>query len=326
MQSQTPDGNLAHCEDLPVDLALLLWKLQNPPGEMRSFMESSCPVPYRFKLGRFECLVLSDGVECIPWSQLFSNSPDRQQLEMSLHAHHSPSHELLLPITCLLIEVGEYRVLIDTGTGSHATAGHLPEQLGIAGIGLEQIDMVLLSHAHLRHIGGTSDREGRLRFANAHHILWREEWEFWKAAHDLGVPRLASMAPTIQEYLRLLEPRLVLIERSSELLSGIQMVAAPGHSAGHMALSVASEGQYLLCVADTVFHPLQLEYPHWFTLHDLRPEQALHSRLRLLDRAVAEQALVYAAHFPFPGLGRVVAEGKTWRWQPIILSESESPA
>jgi len=285
-------------------------------------MEFTLPAPYRFKLGRFECLALSDGMERISWGQLFSDTSDKQ-LEMSLHAHEPLLPEVLLSITCLLIEAGEHRVLIDTGAGPHvAAAGHLPQQLRLAGISPEEIDMVLLSHAHLRHIGGTSDGQGRLRFANAHYILWREEWEFWRAASDLEVPRLASMVPTIQEYLRLLESRLVLVERNAELLPGLEIVAAPGHSAGHMGLAVASEGQHLLCVADTVFHPLQLEYPHWLPLHDLRPEQALHSRLRLLDRAVAEQALVYASHFPFPGVGRVIAEGKTWRWHPIVLPES----
>jgi glyoxylase-like metal-dependent hydrolase (beta-lactamase superfamily II) len=89
-----------------------------------------------------------------------------------------------------------------------------------------------------------------------------------------------------------------------------------------MGLEVTSEGRRLLCVADAVFHPLQLQYPYWLSPHDLRPEQALHSRLRLLDRAVAEQALVHASHFPFPGLGRVLAEGNTWRWQPVAHAPS----
>ncbi len=288
-------------------------------------MEFTLPAPYRFKLGRFECLALCDGMERISWGQLVSETSDKQ-LEMSHHAHEPLLPEVQLSITCLLIEAGEHRVLIDTGAGPHLTAaGQLPQQLRLAGISPADIEMVFLSHAHLRHIGGTSDGQGGLRFANAHHILWREEWEFWRAASDLNVPRFASMVGTIQGYLHLLEPRLVLVERNAELFPGLEMVAAPGHSAGHMGLAVASEGQYLLCVADTVFHPLQLEYPHCLSSYDLRPEQALHSRLRLLDRAVGEQALVYAAHFPFPGLGRVIAEGKTWRWHPIVLPESREP-
>ena len=217
-------------------------------------------------------------------------------------------------------------MLIDTGAGVHAaTAGHLPQQLGLVGISMEEIDMVLLSHAHLKHIGGTCDGQGMLRFTKARYLLWREEWEFWQAAPDPDVPRLAWMIPIIQEHLRRLEPQLVLVDRNTELAPGVQMVAAPGHSAGHMGLEVTSAGQHLLCVADAVFHPLQLEYPYWVSPHDLRPEQALYSRLRLLDRAVAAQALVHASHFPFPGLGRVLAEGKTWRWQPVAHPPSADP-
>jgi hypothetical protein len=38
---------------------------------------------------------------------------------------------------------------------------------------------------------------------------------------------------------------------------------------------------------------------------------------RLLDRIVEEKPLVFAYHFPYPGLGHVVKTGKTWQWQPV---------
>jgi hypothetical protein len=35
------------------------------------------------------------------------------------------------------------------------------------------------------------------------------------------------------------------------------------------------------------------------------PAMAAESRQRLLDRARAERSLVFTAHFPFPGVGRM---------------------
>jgi hypothetical protein len=41
------------------------------------------------------------------------------------------------------------------------------------------------------------------------------------------------------------------------------------------------------------------------------------TRRQLLDRAAKEDLLVLTAHFPFPGLGRVSAEGEGWRWAAV---------
>jgi hypothetical protein len=40
-----------------------------------------------------------------------------------------------------------------------------------------------------------------------------------------------------------------------------------------------------------------------------------------MDRAAADNALVFAFHFPFPGLGHVVKKGEGWQWQPVDTTE-----
>ena len=52
------------------------------------------------------------------------------------------------------------------------------------------------------------------------------------------------------------------------------------------------------------------EQPEWYALVDFAPEQIMSTRCRLLDRPVADKALVLALHFPFPALGHVVPEGE----------------
>jgi len=41
------------------------------------------------------------------------------------------------------------------------------------------------------------------------------------------------------------------------------------------------------------------------------------TRRRLLNRAASDKALVFASHFPFPGLGHIVQKEEVWQWQPI---------
>jgi hypothetical protein len=56
----------------------------------------------------------------------------------------------------------------------------------------------------------------------------------------------------------------------------------------------------LLCVYDTMLHPIHLEQPEWHAAVDLDPKQVQVTRRRILKRAVAEKALMPAYHFPFP--------------------------
>ena len=85
-----------------------------------------------------------------------------------------------------------------------------------------------------------------------------------------------------------------------------------------MALSIVSGGEQLLHVSDAVVYPLHLEYPEWTPVFDMLPEQASASKRRIFDLAAAENALIFAHHFPpFPNLGHVSKQEQGWPWQPI---------
>jgi glyoxylase-like metal-dependent hydrolase (beta-lactamase superfamily II) len=83
-----------------------------------------------------------------------------------------------------------------------------------------------------------------------------------------------------------------------------------------MVLTISSDTEQLLYISDALIHLIHLEQPNWYSLYDIKPEQAVATKRQLLDRVVAEKALVFAFHFPFPGLGYVIQKGKSWQWQP----------
>jgi glyoxylase-like metal-dependent hydrolase (beta-lactamase superfamily II) len=84
-----------------------------------------------------------------------------------------------------------------------------------------------------------------------------------------------------------------------------------------MALAISSKGKQLLCISDTVLHPIHLEQPEWCAVVDFAPDQVAATRRRILNRAATENALVLAFHFPFPGLGHILQKGEGWQWQPV---------
>jgi glyoxylase-like metal-dependent hydrolase (beta-lactamase superfamily II) len=110
-----------------------------------------------------------------------------------------------------------------------------------------------------------------------------------------------------------------LVDRESEILPGIGVIPAPGHTPGHMVASISSGDEQLLYIGDTVLYPLHLEYPDWTPVYDIVPEQAAASKRRIFDRAAEEKSLVIGQHFPpFPSLGYVVKRGEGWGWQPRV--------
>jgi glyoxylase-like metal-dependent hydrolase (beta-lactamase superfamily II) len=128
---------------------------------------------------------------------------------------------------------------------------------------------------------------------------------------------LEFMVPFAHKHLLPLQGQIDLLDHETEIVPGVQAVAAPGHTPGHLALAIASGEQHLLHLADAVGHPIHVEHPEWVMVFDIFPEQAVTTRRQLLQRAVAEQSLVWGGHLPFPGLGRVIPAGASWQWQPL---------
>ena len=287
---------------------------------------------FRFEIGEFECTSVSDGALNYPSESFFSNAP-LERVEEALRERDLPTAQIMTPYTCLFVDTGENRVLVDVGAGTflgthaaeifpgldHSTSvtGLLLENLRASGIEPSDIDTVIITHAHPDHVDGMLDEAGRLVFGDARYFLSRDEWDFWTS--DIATAKASAvMVDTARRNLYPLKERLTLVEDASEIVPGVRAIAAFGHTPGHIALSIASEGERLLHVSDAVLYPLHLEHPHWTPVFDILPEQASASKRRIFDLAAEEEALVFAHHFPpFPNLGHVSKQEQGWRWQPV---------
>jgi glyoxylase-like metal-dependent hydrolase (beta-lactamase superfamily II) len=277
---------------------------------------------HRFQVGSIGCTVLSDGYYSYPASWFFPNA-DPAELLRAMESHHLPTDSVLSPYTCLLIETGRHIVLVDTGAGeSSSSSGAIQARLEMAGIRPKDVDTVILTHAHADHIGGAIDLCGRAAFPNARYVLSETEWEFWTAARtDLGTLRVPDAAKEsinsmARRCLGVLRHQIEPIDRETEVVPGVVAIPAPGHTPGHLAVLIASEGHHLLNLGDAAVHPLHLEQPSWQNGFDLESDRALLTRRWLMDRAIADDMHVMAFHFPFPSIGRVAVSNGGWLWTP----------
>jgi glyoxylase-like metal-dependent hydrolase (beta-lactamase superfamily II) len=272
---------------------------------------------HRFRVGSFECISSSDGFYVEQANKLFINAPE-DELQQVLQANNIQPNNISSPLTCLIIKTGEYHILVDTGLGSVVmpTAGKLLYNLQSEGISPEDIDIVIISHCHPDHIGGITDKTGNLIFPNARYMMGKNEWDFWTSAENLSQlnPFVAMAA---KNNLPLIKDKVELIDTETEILPGLKAISIPGHTLGHIALEISSEGEKFSYLADLALHAIHLEHPEWYTVYDSNPQQIIDTRHKLLEKVASEQALTLFYHFDFPSLGYVIPKGNTWQWQPV---------
>jgi glyoxylase-like metal-dependent hydrolase (beta-lactamase superfamily II) len=108
-----------------------------------------------------------------------------------------------------------------------------------------------------------------------------------------------------------------LFEGEKEVVPGVHVISAPGHTPGHVALVISSSKEQLLHLGDSVLHPMHLEHPAWRNAFDLNQDDAATTQRRLFDRAAPDNAIVLAYHFPFPGIGSVKKSANAWKWESL---------
>src|ERR1043165_840083 len=124
------------------------------------------PGIYRMQLGDFDVIALCDGT--IPLN-LYTLLHDAKPGELDDLLHHSfLDSNVETSITAFLVRANGKLILIDAGSGSFmgSTLGKVKQNLLVAGIMPDDIDIVLPTHLHADHVGGLVDN-GKMVFPNA---------------------------------------------------------------------------------------------------------------------------------------------------------------
>ena len=271
-------------------------------------------MPGTLHAGSLDSRLIVDGRGSLPADVAFATAPADE-----LAAALGGADRVSGPYNCLLVLSSEGVVLVDAGIGSYqhplgGSGGRLEVALREQGVTVSDVEVVVLTHGHLDHVGGLCV-DGRPRFRHARHLISRLEWELWTdeaalAAMPQAVARVAREQLPPLERAGLVE----LVEGELDVAPGLRLLAAPGHSPGQLAVELGEAEPVALYLADVVVHELHVEHPDWVMAVEPSPGDVVATRRALLGRAAAESLIVAAAHIDDAGL--VERAGDGFRFRP----------
>ena len=226
-----------------------------------------------------------------------------------------------------LLEVDGLRVLFDTGAGNDKDRPGIPifgnldtpflERFAATGLAPEEVDVVVCSHLHIDHVGWNTRLEaGRWvpTFPNARYLFSEIDRHYWDPSGHGPRPTEGGALVNTGVFEDSVQPlfdagRVELIGDGYRLSEGVSFQLVPGHTPGHLAMSVRSRGEEAIFVGDVLHHPVQVHYPDWNSPYCEDQPLARVTRRRILAEAADRDALLVPAHFGGAHCCRVRRQG-----------------
>jgi glyoxylase-like metal-dependent hydrolase (beta-lactamase superfamily II) len=260
-----------------------------------------------FKLGPFQLIALRDAQFVVPNDgKTFGSDADVATLGNLLKASNLPDDRLTLSVNALLVRDGKRVILIDSGLGP-AAHGALMASLKEAGIAPDDVTDVLITHSHLDHVGGLAGADGKPAFPKAVIRMSTAEWAWMKSQPDA-----AALVKIIDGQVQTFAP-------GAPIAPGVTSVALNGHTPGHVGYEITSGKQSLLDIGDMAHSSvISLKRPEWIMQFDNDKATSKVTRKATFARLAKSHELVFAPHFPYPGVGRIAADGDAFTWVPEL--------
>jgi glyoxylase-like metal-dependent hydrolase (beta-lactamase superfamily II) len=234
-------------------------------------------------------------------------------------------HRLLQALNCLMVETQGGRVLVETGIGERVDENTRTMRqyrgpavipaMRAAGFDPESVDVVAMSHLHFDHAGGLLLADGSRAFPRARIAAQRSEWAIAFSENSRIV------ASYVQPELELVRAwgEAGATDGEVELLPGVSVVPAGGHTAGSQAILVRGSGAGARTVAffgDLFMRPWNAN-PRWVSSFDDFPLDSVDVKGSLFARAADEGWLIALSHEPFRPIGRLRPDRDRFAYEAV---------
>jgi glyoxylase-like metal-dependent hydrolase (beta-lactamase superfamily II) len=265
------------------------------------------PGAVSFRLGELQLTALADNQFAFPNDgKIFGVDAGPAAVSAVLAKAGAPTDTVTVRVDALLVRGQGHVVLLDTGAGL-SVHGVLQQSLAKAGVTPDQVTDVLITHSHFDHIGGLVGADGRPAFPKAAIRMSANEWAYLQT-QDGSKAIAQAIAPQVKTF-----------EPGQTVVPGITAVGLYGHTPGHVAYEIVSGGERLLDIGDSAHSSIvSLAEPGWIMQFDKDAQAGKAQRIDLLTRLSKSHEVIFAPHFPFPGVGRVEPQGQGFVWKPTL--------
>lgn len=283
------------------------------------------PSRYALRVGEIEAMVISDGVLPLPTATMATNVAP-SDLAVWLDSMYMPPDAFDWPLNVMVVRSGGQTILIDAGLGGQfpgfPRAGQFPQRLQSAGIALEAVTDIIVTHMHMDHVGGllVPEVKSRLRPDVRIHVS-AAEVAFWTSpdfSHTvMPTPVPAVLRTTATSFYNEYREQLHMFEDTREVAPGVIVRITGGHTPGHSVVDLVSGDERLTFAGDAMF-PVGFDHPDWQNGFEHDPEASARVRIGLFEALAENRGLLVASHLPFPSVGRIARNGDAYRWVPVI--------
>jgi len=265
-------------------------------------MSPQQPDSKAFKIGSLDVVSLHDAQFMQPNDgKIFGVGHTPEEVGEVLKAAGAPTDTVTLSVDALLVKEPKRVILIDTGVG-----GALQQSLAQAGTKPEEVTDVLITHSHPDHMGGLV-KDGKLAFPKATIRMSSTEWAFAKKNTQLA------------DIVNVIDGNVTTFKPGAKVVPQVTSVSLKGHTPGHVGYEIVSGKEKLLDIGDTVHSSIiSLVKPEWPVGFDNDEKGGERNRVDTLKKLAKDNELVFTPHFPFPGVGRIAADGDHFSWEPSV--------